>query len=410
MTSSERIPLSSFIAPAFHDVARSIYRHEFTHYWLCGGRGSTKSSFAAIQTVMAIRRGVNAVVVRKVADTLRDSVFAQVMWAIRLLGMQGEFTASVSPMEIRHASGYRILFRGLDKPEKLKSLTFTKGYAGLVWFEEADQIHGMAEVRNVLQTLLRGGDDFTVLYTYNPPRHRQAWVNVEEHLQRDDRLVHRSCYTDVPREWLGEAFLREAEHLKATNEKAYRHEYLGEPVGVDGVVFDNLDVRAISTEQIAEFDRRYYGMDFGFDPDPTVLLSMHHDSKTRTLYIFDEYTAHRADSTTIGAAVLERVGRADPVMCDSAEPREIRDLRNMGVDAFPVKKGKDSVRYGMRWLQRLDRIVIDPKRCPLAAKEFTAYEYERTRDGEYSGSYPDKDNDSIDTARYAMSPVIMSGR
>lgn len=406
---SEGLSLSDQIARPFWRVHKAMKRHEYTHYWLCGGRGSTKSSFAAIESALAVKKGTNVVIVRKVADTLRDSVFAQVLWAINLLGMAGEFTASVSPMEIRHVSGYRILFRGLDKPEKLKSLTFTQGYCGLVWFEEADQLHGMGEVRNVLQTLLRGGDEHTVIYSYNPPRHRQAWVNLEEHVQRDDRLVHRSCYTDVPPEWLGATFFREAEALKAHDEKSYRHEYLGEPVGVGGVVFDNLRIEPIPDDVVFEFDRIYNGVDWGFDPDPFVLVRCHLDMKHRTLYLFDEFAANRMSNADAAVVVLDRVGRGDVVMCDSSEPKSVRDFRDSGIDAYPVKKGKDSVKYGIKWLQTLEEIVIDPVRCPLAASEFPAYEYVRTRDGDYTSALPDKDDHAVDSVRYALSPAIVAG-
>lgn len=400
--------LSGLIAPSFHRVHRDIKAHLYTHYWLCGGRGSTKSSFAAIQVVLALKRNpsVNAVVIRKVANTMRDSVFAQVLWAIEMMGMSAEFTASLSPMEIRHVFGQRILFRGADDADKLKSIKFREGYAGVIWFEETDQFDGMYEIRNILQSLMRGGDDFTVLYSYNPPRHRGAWVNREENISREDRLVHRSCYTDVPRDWLGDAFISEAERLRDIDEASYRHEYLGEPVGMGGVVFDNLELRTITDEEIDEFDRHYNGVDWGFDPDPFCFERMHFDATRRELYLLYEFTAKRTTNEATAAEVLKRIARGELVVCDSAEPKSIRDFRDAGIDARPAKKGPGSVDYGMKFLRSLRRIVIDPARTPLAAREFPAYEHVRSRDGEYTSAYPDADNHSIDACRYGLLPAM----
>jgi PBSX family phage terminase large subunit len=413
---SDGLRLSKLIAPSFHELHRAIKAGGIEeggvfvpkrHFWLCGGRGSTKSSFAAIQTVLAVKRDPthNAVVIRKVANTMRDSVFAQVLWAIEMLGCGHEFHASLSPMEIRHASGTRIVFRGADDADKIKSLKFRQGYASVVWLEEADQFTGMREVRTLLQSLVRGGEKFTILYSYNPPRHRGAWVNKEETIHRDDRIVHRSCYTDVPREWLGEVFFQEAEMLREIDEKSYRHEYLGEPVGIGGVVFDNVSIETITDEQIAEFDRIYHGVDWGFDPDPFVYGKMHFDRKHSTLYIFEEFSGKRLSNEKSAAEVKKRAGHS-LVMCDSAEPKSIADMRALGVDARPAKKGPGSVEYGMKWLQSLKRIVIDPKRAPVCASEFPAYEYVRSRDGDYTSAFPDKDNHGIDMVRYAMQPAM----
>ena len=409
MPRTDGLPLTECIAPAFWPVHAAIAENRYTHYWLCGGRGSTKSSFAAIETVLAVMRNpeCNAVVVRKVGETLRDSVYAQIMWAIGILGRSHEFRASVSPMEIRHANGARILFRGLDKPEKLKSLTFTQGYCGFVWYEEVDQMGGMAEIRNVNQTLIRGGDRFTIVYSYNPPRHRGAWVNTEENLTRKDRLVHRSCYTDVPRHWLGETFIREAEALREHDIDSYRHEYMGEAVGIGGIVFDNVTLRTITDEEVEQFDRLYHGLDWGFDPHPLVYEKMHYDATRRILFMFEELTAKRMSNEDAAIEVKKRAGR-DLVMCDSAEPKSIAAMRLGGIDARPVSKGKDSVKVGIKYMaSHIREIVIDPVRCPLAAKQFPAYEHVRSKDGEYTEALPDVNDDAIDAARYGIQPAML---
>ena len=415
-----QISLGANIAPSFRSVHHAVWNHERTHFWLMGGRGSTKSTFAAIQTVLAIIRdpNINAVVVRKVGNTLRDSCYAQLLSAMDLLGVAEEFHCSVSPMEMTYKpTSQRILFRGADKPEKLKSITTRVGYVGVVWYEELDQFYGMEEIRSINQSLLRGGEVFTVFYTYNPPKSRDSWVNREALIPRDDRRVHQSTYLDVPRHWLGEQFFAEADDLFATKPDAYRHEYLGEITGTGGAVFENLDIRTITDAEVAEFDRLYNGVDFGYFPDPWCFERVHFDAARKTLYLFSEATANKASNAitaeivkaalTYGPADTEPTYHREMVVCDSAEPKSIDDYRMAGLDARAVAKGPGSVEYGMKWLQALDHIVIDPRRCPLAADEFPMYEYERTRDGEYCSVYPDKHNHSIDATRYALSTAIM---
>ena len=422
MTSSR---LSSAVCPVFAPVHRDIKAHAHTHYWLNGGRGSTKSSFAAIELVLLIlaHQDVNAVVVRKVANTMRDSVYAQIMWALDTLGVASAFSASLSPMEITYRpTGQRIMFRGADKPEKLKSLKPRTGYIGVIWFEELDQFYGMAEIRSINQSLMRGGEHFWAFYTYNPPRSRDSWANRESLTHRDDRLIHTSDYRDVPEAWLGEQFITEAHELRKVNETAYRHEYLGEVVGTGGQVFDNLTIREITDEEIAEFDRIYNGVDWGYFPDPWVFVRCHYDHARRTLYIFDEASASRASNEDTARIVrgklgeivkpdgtIERYARGEIVTCDSAEPKSIRDYREYRIEARPCVKGPGSVEYGMKWLSGRASIVIDPRRAPVSASEFRSYEFERTRDGEYLSGYPDANNHAIDACRYAVGSLVQSG-
>ena len=401
------IRTSDLIAPAFHALTADFRASRHTHYWLTGGRGSTKSSWASLNLVLAVKRDrTNAVVVMKYATSLRDAAYAQVLWAIDTLGLSGEFDGSLSPLEIRHRpSGARIVFRGLDDPRKLKSLKFAHGSCGVLWVEEADTV-SPEEVRSVLQTVMRGGT-FRAVYTMNPPRHRGHWANDPQTFDRPDTLRHVSTYHDVPDGWLVQAFIDEAERLKARDEKSYRHEYLGEPVGLGGVVFDNLTLRPIDDDEVARFDRVLCGVDWGFDPDPWVLVEAYH--RHGVLYVFGEATATKATNAETARVVLDRVGTGQLVICDSAEPKSIRDYRLAGVDARPVSKGRGSVEYGMKWLRSLDEIVIDPTRCPLAAQEFSTYEHLRLKDGTYTSTYPDRDNHTVDALRYACSPLMNRG-
>lgn len=409
------VRISEHIAPAFCGLARQVADHAATHYWLGGGRGSTKSSFVSLMLPALVIGvpGANAVVLRKVADTMRSSVFTQLAWAITELGLDAEFHATTSPMEIVHKpTGRRIVFRGVDKPEKIKSLKLARGYPAVIWFEEIDQFAGMPEVRSVHQSLMRGGDRFWCFYSFNPPRSRDNWVNRELLKNRDDRIVHSSDYRDVPVEWLGEQFITEAETLRELNETAYRHEYLGEVIGTGGNVFENVTLRTITDDEVAAFDRVYNGVDFGYFPDPWVFLRAAYQSAQRRVLVFDEAHGLKLSNEQSAELIRGRLSdgdgtfRRETVTCDSAEPKSIDNYRALGLDARGAVKGPGSVEHGMKWLASRAEIVIDPERCPLAAEEFMAYEHEQSRTGEYVSAYPDAENHTIDAARYALERVM----
>ena len=407
--------MGSIIASAFRDVSRDVRDMRHAEYMLCGGRGSTKSSFISIMIVLGLLLDAeaNAIVYRRVGNTLKDSVYAQIVWAIGMLKRDGEFICRKSPMEIvRPATGQRILFRGADDPMKSKSIKLTRGYFKFLWFEELTEFRGMEDIRSIKQSVLRGGERTITFYSYNPPRSAQNWVNREVLLPRTDRLVHKSTYLDVigeHRDWLGESFISEADAVRATNERAYRNEYLGEVTGSGGSVFENLTLREISAEEIGSFGAVYAGMDFGWFPDPLHFVRCAFDPARRRLWIYDEYRTVKTSNEEVYRQLVKKkkLQSDEEVIADSAEMKSVNDMRSYGMRCIGATKGAGSVRASMRWLQALNEIVIDPARCPEAAKEFSQYEYERTRDGEFVDAYPDANNHAIDAVRYALNRVWM---
>ena len=402
--------LSEIIAPQFYPVYWDIKEHGHTYYDLYGGRGSTKSSFIGTMIPLGIMEDpqANAIIFRKVGNTIGTSVFEQVLWGIEALGVSDLWRATTSPYKLTYLpTGQVILFRGLDKAKKMKSIKVSRGYLKYLWFEELDEFSGEEEIRSVQQSVMRGGSQFVVFKSFNPPISRQNWANQYVLTPRRKALRHRSCYTEVPPEWLGEQFFDDAEALKETNLRAYMHEYLGIPVGTGGEVFDNLEIRQISDEEKSHFDNIYMGIDWGWYPDPFHWGKMHYDSARKVLYIYDEsrVTKQSNAATWNNLVMLKGVTGTDLITADSAEPKSVGDYRDYGALCRPAVKGPDSVRYGIKWLQSLKSIVIDPVRCPETAKEFQNYEYERTDDGEIVSGYPDENNHSIDMVRYAMERV-----
>ena len=401
------ILLSEKIGSAFYDVAHDVFHHGHTHYDFSGGRGSLKSSTVSVLVPLLLinNPGTHALVLRKVANTIRDSVYAQYIWAIGELGMAAYWEAKVSPMELIYKpTGQKIMFRGADDPMKIKSIKVPFGYIAVTHFEEKDQFAGRAEIRTILQSTMRGGSKYWNFESYNPPISRDNWANKDSLEERTDRLCHKSTYLQAPPEWLGEQFLAEAEHLKATDERAYQHEYLGIPAGTGGNVFDNLELREITDEEIAQFDRIYQGVDWGWFPDPFAFIRLHYDRARETIYLMDEIYQNKLTNEASGNIIIQRGYKDAYITCDSAEPKSVTDYRAMGLQAKAAVKGPGSVDYGMKWLQRR-KIVIDRKRTPNAYNEFVNYEYDRNKDGDIISSYPDENNHLIDATRYAVERI-----
>ena len=401
------IKLSNVIAPSFADVHADVKNHGHTHYWLKGGRGSTKSSFISVEIILCMMRDAtagicsNAIIFRRYGVTIRESVYEQFIWAINALGVNSLWQTGVSPMQLTYLpTGQKIIFRGVDDATKVKSVKVGKGWIKYAWFEEVNEFEGPEKIRSINQSVLRGGTDFFVFYSFNPPQSARNWVNQYVLIERADTLVHHSTYLTVPPAWLGEQFVIEAEHLKAVKPEAYRHEYMGEVTGSGGEVFDNIIIRKITDEEIAQIYNHRRGIDWGYAADPFAYNACHYDKTRRRLYLFYEIHKVRLSNRAAADEVKKEAGNAR-ITCDSAEPKSIDEVKSYGLRVIGAKKGPDSVEYGIKWLQDLEQIIIDPIRCPESAREFGTYELDRDREGNFKAGFPDHDNHHIDAVRYA---------
>lgn len=396
------------LAPQFLPTWQRILRGEADEALEKGGRGSTKSSFCsiAILKLLQLHPDCNAVCLRRVGNTLRTSVYAQMQWAADQME-PGTWKCTVSPMEMTNKStGQKILFFGLDDPGKLKSIKLPHGYIGILWFEELDQYDGQELIRNVEQSCLRGGNFSFTFKSFNPPASPRNWANRYALEIRDRKIVQHSDYTMVPPEWLGRRFLDDAENLRQANEIAYRHEYLGEVTGCGKEIFTNVKAERIDPSR---FERKYHGIDWGWYPDPFAYNCMSYDPAQKTLYIYDELTRRRTRNEDTFRLLQERHVMNNPeterLTADSAEKKSCQDYTAWGIKCLPALKGPNSIGQGIKWLQSLTSIVIDPVRCPDTLKEFTEYEYDADKTGDPLPGYPDHDNHHIDATRYAMELV-----
>ena len=396
------------IPDCFHWAIRDIRDRKHLEYVFKGGRGSTKSTTVGMTVVELMKNNhdIHAVVCRKVGNTIKDSVYNKIKWAIGKQEFKEEFDSKLSPMEITlKSTGQKIYFRGADDPDKIKSINPEFGYIGILWFEELDQFAGPEEIRKIEQSAIRGGDTAWIFKSFNPPKTMNNWANKYVLEPKENRVVHSSTYLDVPSGWLGQPFIDEAEHLKEVNPNAYEHEYMGIANGNGGNVFEYLEIRDITDEEISHMDRIFAGVDYGWYPDAFCYLRTYYDSAREKIYLIDELYVNKWSNAKT-AEWIKKKGYDDYTMiCDSAEPKSVNDFRDAGLPARGAIKGPGSIEYGFKFLQT-KTIVIDPKRTPNAYKEITEYEYDRDKEGNVISGYPDGNDHAISALRYAYEPLF----
>lgn len=407
------VNLTDVIAPAFYPVHWDILDGKHTYYDLYGGRGSTKSSFISVEIILGMMEDgkagnlTNAAIFRKVGNTLRDSVFEQIEWAIDALNVNDLWETGLSPMQhIYKPTGQKILYRGLDKAKKTKSIKVSKGYIKYLWFEELDEFAGIEEIRTVQQSILRGGSKFTVFKSFNPPISKSNWANTYVNEPRGDSYRHKSDYTTVPRSWLGQQFVDDAEYLKQTNERAYNHEYLGLAVGLGTNIFDLIEIRTITDDEIKKYQSIYQGQDWGWFPDPKAFIRVAYVPNKQQIVLLDELGGCKIKNSTMAEQIIKKGYNDYTISCGVDEEESIVDFKDAGLPARRAIVTPGSRKYTFEWLQ-CRTLVIDPARTPRAYKEIINYEHEVDPNGEVIADYPDGNDHWIDSLRYATSPLSM---
>ena len=420
-----KIDSNTIFATTYNKAFRAIISHKKERYTFTGGRASCKSSFISLVIVILIVMfpSYNALILRKTAKTLRRSVFEQIVWAINKLGLTARFkipksqTAALPISYIRkNGQTQYIIFAGSDNPEKLKSIKVSSGYFAILWVEERTELTP-AELQNIKISVLRGGKTFYIFESYNPPSAARHWCNREAATYDPNRMVIHPTYKDIPREWLGDAILHDIEQTKQNNLRAYENIYLGIVTGTGQNVFENVELREITNEEIQTFDYLYSGIDWGYYPDPFAFSTSAFNASKQTLYIFDELYMNKQGNYEAFQKLSEHMKACgmniarDRITADSAEPKSIADFRTWGGNVRGAIKGIGSREASFKWLQGLKKIVIDPARCPHIADEFTLFEYEIDKHtGEIMSGYPQGQPDhGIDTVRYSLETLWRHG-
>lgn len=411
--------LSELIPKPFHSVWSATLSEQILNIVCKGGRGSGKSSdIAHVITQLLMRYAVNAVGIRYVDNTLEQSLYEQMKWAIEQQGVTHLFKFNKSPLRITYKPrGNYMIFRGAQNPERIKSLKDSKFPFAIGWIEELAEFKNEEEVTTITNSLLRGelgnGLFYKFFYSYNPPKRKQSWVNkkYETSFQPENTFVHHSTYKDNP--FIAKEFLKEVEAARERNPRRAEWEYDGKAIGSGVVPFDNLKVVAgsITDDMTANFDNVRNAVDFGYATDPLAFVRWHYDKKHNCIYAIDEYFGQKISNRQFAKWAQSKGYQSDEIYADSAEPKSIAELRqeHSMPRVIGVKKGPDSVEYGEEWLDDLDAIYIDPIRTPNIAREFENIDYQTDKDGNPKPRLEDKDNHTIDATRYAFSRDMLSG-
>lgn len=372
-----------------------------------GSRASKKSTTTAMNMIYRIMKypDSNGLVVRKVFRTIKDSCFAQLKWAIHRLGVDDYWQATNSPLELIYKpTGQKILFRGLDDPLKVTSISVEKGVICFLWIEEAYEVM-KEEDFDMLDESIRGevpeGLFKQITLTLNPWNDRH-WIKGRFFDVKDDDIL--AITTNyLCNEWLDESDLKVFEKMKANNPKRYRVAGLGEWGSVDGLIYENVEERAFDIDKIRgkKGVESTFGLDFGYTNDPSAFFCGLIDLKESVIYVFDEFYEKGMSNKKIYEKITELGYRKERIVADGAEPKSIDELKDLGLwGIVGSKKGKDSVNNGIQFIQNF-KIIVHP-RCVNFLTEIYNYQWDKDKFGR-SINVPVHDfSHMMDAMRYAV--------
>lgn len=400
------------------DISRKVFNDSFFPFLkddtpvqiFFGGSSAGKSQFAVGQRVVfdLLSGDRNYLILRNTARTSRKSTFNQVCQTISLWGVSHLFKITNTEMVITCANGYQALFEGLDDVEKLKSILPQKGVITDIIIEEATETKrdDIKQLRRRLRGQSRKPKRFTMLFN---PIIRTHWIyedffkgrfmDGDKCLRDPDLLIFHSTYKD-------NKFLAPEDVAVLENEDDqyfYDVYTLGKWGVLGGVIFSNWRVADLSGV-VHTFDNIKNGLDFGFSNDPATWNRIHYDKKRKKIYIFDEM--HELGMTNPGIYdYLSPIIKDELVVCDSSEPKSIQELKELGLNAVGAKKGPDSVRFGIQFLQQHE-IIVD-RHCQETINELELYQWKKLRTGEATNIPVDKNNHHIDDIRYSLEDEML---
>lgn len=372
-----------------------------------GSRASKKSKTTALWFIYNIMKypGANALVVRKTYRTIKDSCFADLQWACQRLRVSHLWIFRQSPLEAEYIpTGQKILFRGLDDPLKITSITVQSGVLCWAWCEEAYEI-SKEEDFDILNESIRGEmpeglwKQWTI--TLNP-WNEHHWIK-KRFFDKEDSEVLAITTNYKCNEWLDEADLKLFQDMEKNNPRRYQVAGLGNWGIVDGLIYENFVEDYNFTLKEVENLKKISGMDFGFTNDPTAFLIGFVDEEKREIYLWDEMYKRGLTNNEIYQELSALGYGKEKVICDSAEPKSIQELRNLGLKASAARKGPDSIRNGIQFIQNF-KICIHP-RCVNFRTEITNYTWGKDKFGQSVNEPIDDFNHLMDALRYACEPL-----
>lgn len=380
-------------------------------YRVCkGSRASKKSKTTAINLIVRIMqyKGSNLLVVRKVYNTLKDSCFTELEWAINRLGVRSLWEIKTSPLEMTYKpTGQKIYFRGLDEPLKITSITVKTGVLCWLWIEEAYEIADENDF-NMLDESIRGkvpqGLFKQITITFNP------W-NEGHFLKRrffdvKDSEIMAKTTNYLCNEFLDEADFKVFENMKKNNPRRYQVAGLGNWGISEGLIYENFEQRDFDILEISkrQWVKSVFGLDFGYTNDPTALFCGLIDDKNREIYVFDEIYKKALTNKMIYEEILKKGYLKEKIIADSSEPKSIDELRDLGViNIRKARKGPDSILNGIQYIQNY-KIIIKPT-CTNFIGEISNYSWDKDKFGNSRNKPIDDFNHLMDAMRYALEGI-----
>ena len=400
---TNEVRLSKIIGKGYNRFWNSKKR-----YVVCkGSRGSKKSKTSALWHIEKIMEypEANALVIRKVGRTLKDSCFSDLQWAINKLGVSKYWKSTVSPMELTYLpTDQKILFRGLDDPLKITSISVPKGFICFVWIEEAYEL-GKEEEFDTLDESIRGDlpegyfKRFTI--TFNP-WNEHHWLKKRFFDTPDDDILALTT-TYLCNEWLDDSDRSLLEKMKTRNPRRYQVAGLGNWGVIDGLVYENWKEEPFTLSEVRNCIT-VAGLDFGYTNDPTAFFLGFLDQENKKLYVWDEMYQKGLSNKRIFEEITDLGYSKERITADSAEPKSIDELKGYGLRVSPAKKGKDSILNGIQWIQDLE-IVIHP-RCINFLTEIGGYTWKEDKFGKKLNEPVDDMNHLMDAMRYALEKYV----
>lgn len=404
--SESRISLQSIVGKGYKDFWNFTGR-----YRVCkGSRASKKSKTAALNAIFRIMKypQANLLVIRKTFATLKDSCYTDLRWAIRKFGVESLFECKLSPLEITYTpTGQKILFRGLDDPLKITSITVSVGCLCWLWIEEAYEIDSEADF-NMLDESIRGitpeGLFKQITLTFNP-WNEHHWLKKRFFDAEDDNILAMTT-NYMCNEWLDDADKRLFEDMKKNNPRRYQVAGLGNWGITEGLIYENFEEKFFDIDEVRNSNTKaVFGLDFGYTNDPTALFCGIADMTNKTLYVFDELYEKALSNEDISDKIRAMGYSKEKIKADSAEPKSIDRLSTLGIRRIVgARKGKDSINNGIDFIQDF-KIIIHPK-CSNFIKEISNYRWDVDKNGRKLNKPVDDYNHLMDAMRYAMEDFI----
>ena len=378
-----------------------------------GGRGSKKSTTTALWIIYKMMQYplANTLIIRRIFNTHKDSTYTQLKWASNVLGVSHLWKFSKSPLEATYIpTGQKILFRGLDDPMSITSITVEHGHLCWCWFEEAFQVMNEDDFNKVDMSIrgeLPKGYFKQITLSFNPWSEKH-WLK-KRFFDAEDEDVLAITTNYACNEFLGEDDKKLFEKMKINNPRRYNIEGLGNWGIAEGLIYNNFEELDFDIEEIKKREniKSAFGLDFGYTNDATAFICSLIDLDNMEIFIFDEHY-QKAMSNKMIADMIKYKGYAkERIVGDSSEPKSIDDIKRQGIYRIKgARKGKDSILNGIQYIQDF-KIYVHPK-CENTLIELSNYVWD-TKEGNVINKPIDDYNHLMDALRYSLEDIRLGG-